>query len=288
MGTFKNHFSFPYSHTIGVGFKDKIFQTETDLKNFIEIDKNALNMWVDHPWLQAAANIYNINIQILTTGIETPRWTRLQPTLQLKDATINDKFNDMYLLHANDSHFDLLVPKDILVLTEEEQEWMENQINLVESESRSSEVEILRYELAESKKQITKLQALVQELASKTEPSHVLESNSNSQKDIIFENHCCVECGKIFATFTKLEHHVKHEHQPNKTYNCTTYQKKYSSKENLWSHISDEHRKEYNCDSCEETFDSEDDFITHSDSDHNTEFNCDQCDYQDTTKLFFR
>ena len=66
---FKDHFSFPYSHSIGIGNTDKVFQTETHLKNFIQNDQNALNMWMDHPWLQAAANIYNINIQILTTGI---------------------------------------------------------------------------------------------------------------------------------------------------------------------------------------------------------------------------
>ena len=100
----------------------------------------------------------------------------MQPTLQLKEVTINQNIKDIYLLHANDSHFDQLVPKEnseSLVLTEEEQEWIENQINLVERESRPSEIEVLRSELAESKKEIKELQVLVKEYASQAKLNHV-------------------------------------------------------------------------------------------------------------------
>ena len=284
---FKYHFSFPYSHSIGIGNTDKVFQNETHLKNFIQIDQNALNMWMDHPWLQAAANIYNINIQILTTGIEIPRWTKLQPTLQLKGVTINQNIKDIYLLHANDSHFDLLVPKEnskSLVLTEEEQEWIENQINLVERESRPSEIEVLISELAESKKEIKELKVLVKEYASQAKLNHVNVKKHDKQHEVTIEKNICGECGQAFSSFTNLELHVSHEHQRNKSFDCTTCQKKYSTKENLWSHISDEHKKMFNCDSCEETFHSEKALNNHSYSDHNIEYNCDQCHHQDTTK----
>ena len=212
---FKSHFSFPYSHSIGLGNKDKIFQTETDLKNFIQNDLKALDMWMDHQWLQAASNLYNINIQILTTGIETPRWTKLQPTLQMKKPTINRKIGDIYLLHANNTHFDLLVPKEkheSLVLTEEEQAWMEKQINLIEGESMPTEMEVLRYELEEFKKQIKVLQEIVKDYASKAKQIHVPESKIDSQPEIFFENYVCGECGKSCKCFNTLEAHVRHEH----------------------------------------------------------------------------
>ena len=70
-------------------------------------------MWMDHQWLQAAANYYNININILTTGLETKRWTKLQPAPKpnASKASTTIYGSEMYLLHANDSNFDLLVPK---------------------------------------------------------------------------------------------------------------------------------------------------------------------------------
>ena len=124
---------------------------------------------MDHPWLQAASNLYNTNIHILTTGVEIPRWTKLQPSSKLiKTANQPDVKDNIYLLHADNCHFDLLVPKpnpEALLLTDEEQDWMENQMNL--SEKELTELDILSLELAESKKEIRILQDKVLELVSR-------------------------------------------------------------------------------------------------------------------------
>ena len=153
--TFKYHFSFPHKHPIGINTKEKTFENESELKNFIQSDQEAVNMWMDHPWLQAASNLYNTNIHILTTGVENPRWTKLQPSSKFSKASNLGVKDNIYLLHAENSHFDLLVPKinpETLILTDEEQDWMEDQMNLIETDP--SEIDILRFELAESKKEI--------------------------------------------------------------------------------------------------------------------------------------
>ena len=126
--TFKNHFSFPYTHSIGIGNADKTFENEIYLKNFLKNDQEAVNMWVDHQWLLAASNLYQARIHILTTGVEVPIWTILEPSSKPNQTVIK---KNIYLLHADNSHFDVLVPK----LNERE----------------PTEVEILKVELAESK-----------------------------------------------------------------------------------------------------------------------------------------
>ena len=107
--SFKEYLSFPYIHQICIERDNKTFENESDLHDFIKNDSHAVNLWMDHQWLQAATSLYRTRIQILTTGISSPRWTTLEPDNIPPNQNIERK--DLYLLHADNVHFDLLVPK---------------------------------------------------------------------------------------------------------------------------------------------------------------------------------
>ena len=231
----KNSFSFPYKHQIGIG-REAIFENEKDLKEFIQHNPEASSFWVDHQWLQAAASLYQMTIHVLTTGINAPRWNTLKPDPRMtlpKPNTIK-RIDDMYLLHSNDSHFDLLVPKQL-----------NNSKNIEKGEAVVREVENLRNELAKSKEEIKSLKELLH---------NVLPGDA----------------------FSSIEQD---------TFSCTTCEKKYSTRENLWAHISEEHTKKYDCDSCDESFPNEQGLKNHDTENHNKNYDCEQCDYQCTTKF---
>ena len=64
-----------------------------------------------------------------------------------------------------------------------------------------------------------------------------------------------------------------------------TYAYAYATKENLWSHITDNHTKKFNCDSCEQSCQSEHELNCHDQKDHTYNYDCDQCDHQDTSEV---
>ena len=130
---FKDSFSSPFSHPIGIGRKDKLFQVESELKDFLENNLDAVNLWADHQWLQAAASVYNMKIHILTTSVDTPRWTTLKPNNKpnKQDPYTLKNTPDIYLLHTDNVYFDLLVPKNTrekYILSEREPKILEKEV----------------------------------------------------------------------------------------------------------------------------------------------------------------
>ena len=73
----------------------------------------------------------------------------------------------------------------------------------------------------------------------------------------------CGGCGKLFEKMIYLDTHVRQQHYETNHFICTVCKKRYSRKENLWSHIAEDHKKSFNCDSCEMTFKSEQELKIH-------------------------
>ena len=87
---------------------------------FLKNDPRSSLLWADHQDLQIVSNLYQIKIHILTTGIkgkETSRWTHLVPDVRLVSEDKNKSNSvvpDMWLLHQDSVHFDLIVRNSIL------------------------------------------------------------------------------------------------------------------------------------------------------------------------------
>ena len=96
---FQPYFTFP--HTQRVGTEIEPFKDEAEYLNFLKTNPKAKLLWMDHHDLQAVANMYQINVHILTVGVASldgpaARWTHLSPDDRLKQFSINQpKLNDM-------------------------------------------------------------------------------------------------------------------------------------------------------------------------------------------------
>ena len=113
---FKPYFQFPLE--VKVGLSNKKFENESSFLEFLKNDSQSGLMWMDHFGLQIVSNMYQISVHILTTGViglkePSARWTHLEPDTRLSSfSTIHKGLPDMWLLHVDETHFDLLIRKD--------------------------------------------------------------------------------------------------------------------------------------------------------------------------------
>ena len=113
---FRQFYSWP--HTEKVGSKDVTFETEKEYIDFLKNDSSSGFLWMDHQGLQIVSNAYQMKIHILTVGLggmSQSRWTHLVPDQRLESFNKKDKnimVDDLWLLHQDDVHFDIMIKKD--------------------------------------------------------------------------------------------------------------------------------------------------------------------------------
>ena len=118
---------FVWPHTEMVGLKSVTFQNEKDYTEFLRNDPDSGKLWMDHQGLQIVANAYQMKISILTVGVqdmEEPkaRWTHLVPDTRLEDfkkVEQNVLVDDMWMIHKDGVHFDLIIKKESVLATKE-------------------------------------------------------------------------------------------------------------------------------------------------------------------------
>ena len=237
--------------------------------------------------MQALSNKYGMPITIISVNDFNdpyPKVERMEPD---GDFVVKEKIEEMILLNTGKVHFDLIMKKnesdkldnihsdtfipkeknDGTYISDVEEEFtLKDQV-----QPNVTEIEQLRCELAESKKEIKSLKELV---------NNMLPKETDKVKDNI-----CVECGKLFSKFIYLETHMRKEHPERETFECTSCRKQYSTKENLRYHIAEEHTKKFNCDSCKKSFKSEQELKLHDEKDHTTNYDCNECDHQNTSEI---
>ena len=231
-----------------------------------------------------------------------PKVERMEPD---GDFIVKEKIEEMTLLNTGRVHFDLIrkkkkstkvpdsAPQDCpKVLTPSSLESPSRQVLKETSqpapqEPGNEEIYNLRIELAESKEEIRALKELVKQLVPCEETEKLgtkTTSNSLESKDRA-ENNVCSDCGKGFSELISLEAHVIQEHNEENSFECKTCRSLYSTKENLWAHITQNHERKFNCDSCEQSFQNEQELKLHDDEDHMNNYDCDQCDYQSHSQV---
>ena len=89
---------------------------------FLKDDPRAGKLWADHHDLQIVANAYGIKVHILTVGVVSKdgpkaRWTHLDPDGRLGslDANASKMYGDIWLLHQDSTHFDLIIKNDSIL-----------------------------------------------------------------------------------------------------------------------------------------------------------------------------
>ena len=100
----------PFSECIGHGNNLKIIKcdTEEEFKTFIMSD-DSLKVYSNFHDIMAASNMYNMNINIFTYGLQihNPRWTNIVPDKEIGMA--NNAKLELNLYHSDENHFDLLI-----------------------------------------------------------------------------------------------------------------------------------------------------------------------------------
>ena len=114
---YSSFITFPYTETVGVG-KSKYtihLETETEYLGFL-LSERSMYCYGDNVDLAAISNVFNINIAILTYGLSDglqPRWTSLSPdpVVSAFSQFAHPQIEDIYLIHSDNNHFDLLLDR---------------------------------------------------------------------------------------------------------------------------------------------------------------------------------
>ena len=114
---FQEYFQFPIE--VKVGSRTMKYDNEQEFLDFLKSDQKSGYMWMEHQGWQVVANMYNIKINILTLlptgvrGVPAARWTYIIPDERLRRfSTIHSGLPDMWIMHNDETHYDLLVHKD--------------------------------------------------------------------------------------------------------------------------------------------------------------------------------
>ena len=113
---FKAYFQFPLE--VKVGLTNRKFEDDKRFLEFLKKDQQSGLVWMDHFGLQIVSNMYQISVHVLTTGVPglvepRARWTHIEPDTRLSSfSTVHKGLADMWLIHVDEIHFDLLIRKD--------------------------------------------------------------------------------------------------------------------------------------------------------------------------------
>jgi hypothetical protein len=108
--------TFPFTQRTGM--KEEPFKNEEEYLKFLKQNPKAAKLWMGYQDLQAVANMYQVPVHILTTGVEgmvepRARWTHIQPDSRLKAfCKVIGDLPELWLFHIDEAHFNLIIRKN--------------------------------------------------------------------------------------------------------------------------------------------------------------------------------
>ena len=107
---------FPYRRQVGVKGEWANCENADEYLYFLRNNPKAVYLWADSEELLAMANLYQIDLKIITSrgpDDANPTMNIISPAKELQEFSIlpPGKVPDMTLIHTNDSHYDLLVSR---------------------------------------------------------------------------------------------------------------------------------------------------------------------------------
>merc|ERR1712240_617450 len=136
----KQFMVFPHTQMVG---KQEITFAEEEYLKFLSKDERSGMLWMEYTDLQAVANYFQVTVHILTTDVKNvkgskARWTHLEPDARMKShSQIQQELPDVWMLHVDNTHFDLIIKKDNRLATEGGLE----QSNRSEKQNKTMEIE---------------------------------------------------------------------------------------------------------------------------------------------------
>ena len=232
-------FTFLLSHPIGIGREQKLFKNYEEFEQFLLYDPDSSNLWMDYQWWQISSNKFRMSIHTLTTGSGAPRWTSVHPDPRLVTyKEYNEDVPDLYLLHSDESHFDIMIHKKNPLMDSINQE---NVAENKEKGSKDEKIYLLKKELNNASRENRTLQNKIESLEQKLNAALVSPKPTKVKDQSKLGNDTEVElkskpenkCLNIESNKTKNEK----KSEENKTFICNVWDKNIAKNTNLEAHM---------------------------------------------------
>ena len=283
----------PFVRKIGGGGKIT-FTDPVELVKYFKSPDAASYIWSDSEDLAVIADMYRINIKVITTkgsmdNSPTVNWIRPDVNLEKFAVLPNVELDDMTLLHENDVHFNLVVSRDADLVKHGSLSYRFNIGPLAKERDTLNEVTGNKSELIDVKKELKKCIESKEyiekeyfdcetELRSKTEEVEKLKVELKDLKQILKLKDDIKEKG--------LEESVVEKDKIENPWTAKVPKKNQFQKQNVPEKAMG---SKVCCSSC--SFTCENTFqlvkhanLKHSDQRKEEEFNCNNCDFQGTSK----
>ena len=303
--------SFPYERQVGVAGKTVRFDNSEEYLQYLRSNEAQL-LWSDAEELIAIANLYQMDIRVITTkGPEDPEPTmatigpdedvEIKEFAMLKPGVVPT----MTLLHTIDSHFDLVIPKDARIVKDMYGDNPYSKPESTELDTIKEEYENLKAVHTRCEKDIINLKDLVKELTSKIEAMNNKEKpldeenyefqnaknlftkkqmgfqrigpqfEANKKPDIV--NYRCTNCSKCFTTKNKLEVHKKTVHTNDEQNNCKNCAQSFKTKSELSKHMATHTNVQYDCNQCTNKYETKHELTNHTSTHTEKQLSCKNC-----------
>ena len=306
----------PFVRNVGGGGKIS-FTDPNKLIEYLQNSEEADYMWTDSEDLVVVADMYQVNIKVITTKGEedtnpTINWILPDDTLKEFAELKNVELVDIVLLHENDVHFNLIVSEKSELATLGSLSFRSNigpfmEVNEVKSGAKkeletgndmlnSKENQNLKKELKRLKESYTKLEHAYLEceiqLKNKTEESEKLkieiidlkQLQGMKQTQISFQ---CPYCNDSFSNKNECDKHIKMNHGVGQDKNCSDSDLGLTSTDDVRTHMKQKQAvdQEYNCTQCCYQATSNEELTKHFKTAHtfDKDLFCDECKFQAKT-----
>ena len=303
--------SFPYERQVGVAGESVRFDNSEEYLQYLRSNEAQL-LWSDAEELIAIANLYQIDIRVITTrGPEDPEPTMAtigpDKDLEIKEFAMLQPgvVPTMTLLHTSDSHFDLVIPKDARIVKNMYGDNPYSKPESTELNTIKEEYENLKAVHTRCEKDIINLKDLVKELTRKIEAMNSKEkpldeendefqnaknlfnkkqmgfqrigpqAEANKKPDIV--DYRCINCNKGFITKNELEVHKKTVHTNDEQNNCKNCARSFTTKSELSKHMATHTNVQYDCNQCTKKFETKHDLTNHISIHTDEQLSCKSC-----------
>ena len=319
---YKNKVNFPYERQVGVSGKFVRFEVSEEEKfcKFLKTKESAF-LWSDSEDIQLMANLYQMNIRIITTKgaadqSPTVNFIGPDPDLNAYKMIPEGVVPEMTLLHYDEQHYNLVISQDSDLanfgsLSErisedegrkneedtssetedissetEDISFKENDIN----ESTVNELKAITHKYRESQKTIEnlrrKIKCLEEELKKKPQKNDEAFEDRDHYEEISILNN-------KKNGFVRENPHVEPcRKQTQKEFKCNVCNFTLESQGLLNSHIFNHNEQElkFPCEVCDKRYRTNNQLKQHVKTEHEPvlEFNCEDCSYQGDSALDLR
>ena len=121
---YKDKYSFPYSRQIGAQGDWVYFENSKEFLDYLKNDSKADFLWTDSQELHVVANLYQVDIKIITTkgpDDKNPTINMINPDPELEGYALLPKgiIHAMTLIHFENNHFNLVISSKSRYFTNE-------------------------------------------------------------------------------------------------------------------------------------------------------------------------